>query len=205
MTMRAGDYWENALSVQAYLDQMTQNRDLFERRIETTQITAAEREAFRGDLLRFLVLTEDFCGDSAQFIPPVIRLARELPNIEVRLLLRDQHRELGSRYVRKDGYQAIPVLIVLNAAGEELGYLVERPARVNAELAAETRRFAKENARLDGVSRTYDKMAPETRAAVRANANRFRDAQQARWSHWLLEDLADIAGRATGAIATTAA
>ena len=56
-------------------------------------------------------------------------------------------------YVRKDGYQAIPVLIVLDGAGEELGHLVERPARVNEELSAETRRFARENAHLDGVSR----------------------------------------------------
>ena len=205
MGTRAGDYWDEALSVRAYLDQMTQNREIFERRIEATELTDAERDAFRGAPLRFLVLTEDFCGDSAQFIPPVIKLASELPNVEVRLLLRDRYRELAAGYVRKDGYQAIPVLIVLDGAGEELGHLVERPARVNEELSAETRRFARENAHLDGVSRTYDRMPAETRAAIRANANHYRDAQQGRWSRWLLEDLAGIAGRNVRAPATAVA
>jgi hypothetical protein len=192
MAGRAADYWESAMDVEAYLNQMTQRREQFEKRIVSTELSDAEREAFTGRPLRILALTEDFCGDSAQFIPPVIRLAQELANVDIRLLLRDQHRELASGYVRKDGYQAIPVLILLAEDGDELGYLVERPERVNAALAAETRRFAKENPHLDGVNRTYDKMAPETKAAVRANSESFRDRNQAAWTCWLLEDLAAI-------------
>lgn len=192
MAARAAEYWDEAMSVDAYLAQMSQNRDLFDRRIVSTELTADQRLQFGGHPLRVLVLTEDFCGDSAQFIPPVIRLARELDNVEIRLLLRDQHRDLASGYLRKDGYQAIPVIIALDEDGEELGYLVERPARVNDELAAETRRFAKTNPHLDGVNRTYDKMAPETRSAVRENADRFRDANQEQWTRWLFEDLSAV-------------
>lgn len=189
MASRSAGYWDMAMEIDAYLSQMTQNRALFERRIMTTEISDAERAAFAGRPLRILALTEDFCGDSAQFIPPVVRLAQELDNVEVRLLLRDQHREFASGYVRKDGYQAIPVLILLTEVGDEIGYLVERPARVNDALAAETRRFAKANTHLDGINRTYDKMAPETRTAVRENADRYRDANQDQWTSWLLEDL----------------
>jgi hypothetical protein len=185
------------MTVDAYIAQMTQNRDVFERRIASTEITDAERAAFTSTPLRLLVLTEDFCGDSAQFIPPVIRLAQELDNVDVRLLLRDQHRELAAGYVRKDGYQAIPVLTVLDQDGDEIGYLVERPARVNEVLATETRRFAKQNPHLEGINRTYDKMAPETRAAVRANSNSFRESQQTAWTRWLFEDLAEIVASAT--------
>lgn len=192
MNDRAAGYWNEAMSVTDYLDQMTQNRDLFDRRIEAFEISAPNRATFSGATLRVLALTEDFCGDSAQFIPPLIGLARELDNVEIRLLLRDQHRDLASAYRRKDGYQAIPVLILLAPDGEEIGYIVERPARVNDELAAETRRFANEYPHLKGVNRTYDKMPPETRLAVRANADRFRDANQERWSRWLLEDVAGL-------------
>jgi hypothetical protein len=188
----AADYWDEAMDAEAYIQQMTQNRDLFERRVAETTISVSERSQFSGRPLRVLALTEDFCGDSAQFIPPVIRLAQELENVEIRLLLRDRYRELASGYVRKDGYQAIPVLILLAEDGEELGYLVERPARVNDALAAETRRFARENPQLDGTQRTYDKMPPETKAAVRANSERFRDGNQAEWTGWLFEDLAAI-------------
>lgn len=192
MTRKAANHWNAAMDAGAYLNQMTQNRDLFERRIATTEISDTERAAFAGRPLRFLVLTEDFCGDSAQFIPPLIRLAQELEHVDVRLLLRDQHREFAAGYVRRDGYQAIPVLILLADDGEELGYLVERPARVNDELAAETRRFAKESRHLDAIHRTYDKMTPDTRAAVRANADLFRNANHERWTRWLLEDLAAL-------------
>lgn len=195
MARLAAEYWDSAMEVDVYLDQMTQNRDLFERRIESTEITSFERAAFSGDMLQFLILTEDFCGDSAQFIPPVIRLARELENVDIRLLLRDQHRELAAGYVRKDGYQAIPVIIVLAGDGTEIGYLIERPARVYDALASETRRFAGEHPELEGINRTYDKMAPETRAAVRANADRFRDSRQAEWGRWLFEDLSEIVER----------
>jgi hypothetical protein len=192
MVSEAARYWDTALHVDEYLSQMTKNRELFERRIHSTTINDVEREAFSGAPLRILVLTEDFCGDSAQFIPPVIRLAQELDNVEIRLLLRDQNRQLASGYVRKDGYQAIPVLILLAGDGAEIGHLVERPSRVYDALAAETRRFAREHPELVDVNRTYDKMAPETQAAVRSNSNRFRDTQQAEWTRWLFEDLAEF-------------
>lgn len=204
MASKAADLWDTAMSAEAYMAQMTQKRDLFDRRIVTTTISDDERAAFSGRPLRFLVLTEDFCGDSAQFIPPVIRLAQELEKVEIRLLLRDTYREFASGYVRKDGYQAIPVLILLADDGEEIGYLVERPARVNDELAAETRRFARENPQLDGVNRTYDKMPPETRAAVRANSDRFRDGRQGVWTRWLFEDLAAIVAQVPVARAVAA-
>jgi hypothetical protein len=35
-------------------------------------------------------------------------------------------------------------------------------------------------------------MPPETKAAVRANSERFRDGNQAEWTGWLFEDLAAI-------------
>jgi hypothetical protein len=195
MTSTSADFWDTAMDVTTYLEQMTQNRDLFDRRIATTTINDEERAAFAGGPLRFLVLTEDFCGDSAQFIPPVIRLAQELDNVEIRLLLRDKHRSLAAGYVRKDGYQAIPVIIVLDGDGEEIGYLVERPERVNDALAAETRRFARENPQFDGINRTYDKMPAETRAAVKANSETFRDSQQAQWTRWLFDELSGIIAR----------
>ena len=136
-------------------------------------------------------MTEDFCGDSAQFIPPVIRLAQELDNVEIRLLLRDQYRELASGDVRKDGYQAIPVLILLERwrrAG-----LSGRTSRARQRGAGcRNAALCLENPHLEGIYRTYDKMAPETRAAVRANSERFRDVNQAEWTRWLLEDLAAI-------------
>jgi hypothetical protein len=193
--MRAADFWDGALTYDAYVAQMRENRELFERRLPVTEVTDAERTALGAEPLRILVLTEDFCGDSAQFIPAVGKLAREIDNLEVRLLLRNEHRELAAGYVRQDGYQAIPVFIALDADGHELGYLIERPQRVYDELATETRRFAQAHPELEGANRAYANMPPETKAAVFANSNAYRDAQQARWTRLLFDELVDIVER----------
>lgn len=201
--MHAATFWDQAMTPEAYVDQMKVNRDVLERRILTSTISDSQAAAFEGRALRILILTEDYCGDSAQFIPPVVRLGHVLDNVEVRILLRNEHRELAQQYVRKDGYQAIPVFILLDEGGSELGYLIERPQRVYDILAAETRRFAQENPSLEGVSRTYDRMPPETKAAVIANAERFRETQQALWAGWFLDDLVTLlhSARSTSASA----
>jgi hypothetical protein len=190
--MQAADFWDQAFTYDAYVAQMRENRELFERRLPATEVTDAERSALGAAPLRILILTEDYCGDSAQFIPAVGKLARELDNLDVRLLLRNEHSELAARYVRKDGYQAIPVFIIVDADGHELGYLIERPQRVYDELAAETRRFAQAHPELVGANRAYANMPPETKAAVFANSNSFRDTQQARWTRFLFDELAEL-------------
>lgn len=194
--MRVADYWNHALSIEAYLEQMTQRREQFDNGIAQTIITPELRQAFGGRPLRFLILTEDYCGDSAQFIPPVMRLTQELDNVEVRILLRNNHRELAANYLRKDGYQPIPVFILLDAEGNELGALIERPARMYDDMAAETRRFAQENAHLEGINRNYKQMPQETLAAVMANMEAFRAAHSERYLAMLWEDLAAIVASA---------
>lgn len=190
--MNLADRWSVAMDPASYVAQMTMNQDVFQRRIEESNVTSAERAAFEGAPLRFLVITEDFCGDSAQFIPPLIRLAQELENVDVALLLRPEHQDLADGYRRPDGYQAIPVLIALDEAGDEIGHLIERPVRASAAMAAETRRFAQANPQLEGVSRTYDRMPDATKAAIRAHINAYRDERQAEWTRWLFEDLRDL-------------
>ena len=184
------------MSTEEYVARMTLNKELFARRIAEATITADERQAFAGAPLRLLAITEDFCGDSAQFLPPLARLAEELENVELRFLLRDAQRELASGYLRKDGYQAIPVIIALDAEGNELGFLIERPERVYQAFSDETRRFAGEHPELDGISRTYDRMPDATKQAVRANIDQFRASRQDAWTRWLFEDLAELVGRA---------
>lgn len=194
--MRAADVWDRAMTFDEYVAQMTQNRERYQENFEATEITQQDRERFGGQPLRFLVLTEDFCGDSAQFVPPLGKLAHELDNVDIRVLLRDQHHELAENYRRADGYQAIPVIIMLDEDGNELGYLVERPNRVNEQMAAETRRFAQENSHLDGIRRNYDRMPEETRQIVKQHNLTWRWTQQAEWTRILFEDLGEMLDQA---------
>ena len=188
----AAERWEQALTPDEYIGQMAQNRERFEANIERTKVMPGDWAAFGREPLHILVLTEDWCGDSAQFVPMVIKLAQQIPTVEVRILRRDEHRDLADRYRRKDGYQAIPVFIVLDSEMQELGALIERPERATAEIMEEQKRFLAAHPELPGGNRAFDRMPEETRQAIKQHIAGWREEQFDRWTRYLMEDLAEI-------------
>ncbi len=76
----------------------------------------------------WLVISEGWCGDAAQIVPILAAMATENPNIDLKLILRDDHLEVMDAYLT-DGGRGIPKLIVLDAASlEEIGNWGPRPA-----------------------------------------------------------------------------
>lgn len=193
-TNQAAGYFEQGVPIDEYIEQMHENQEIYRRNIERTKISDEDRAIFGRAPLKILVLTEDWCSDSAQFVPVVARLARDVPGVELRLLRRDLHRDFAAGYPRSDGYQAIPIFILLDGNGQELGSLIERPARASEEMAAETRRFAHEHSELPGINRSFDHMPEETRAAVKGHSQEWRQSRQDEFARYLLEDLAEIVG-----------
>ena len=62
----------------------------------------------------WIVLTEAWCGDSAQNLPVIAEIAKINPGkIKLFILLRDENRELMDKYLTK-GARAIPKLIAVN-------------------------------------------------------------------------------------------
>ena len=188
------DRWPEAMPIDAYVALLwRKHRERFARNRERTVVPDDLRDRFGGRPRRLLVLTEPYCEDSAQLVPIVWRLAQEMQDVELRVLRPSEHPDLADRYPTAGGYPAIPVFVVLDRDGHELGALVERPARVTAEMAAETRRFQREHAELPGIRRTLERMPDDTRAAVKQHIAAWRDGQHDRWARYLLEDLAAIA------------
>ena len=76
----------------------------------------------------WLIITEGWCGDAAQNIPVIEKIAAENPqNIETRYILRDETPELMDRYLT-NGARSIPKLIALDAETlEEIGTWGPRP------------------------------------------------------------------------------
>jgi thiol-disulfide isomerase/thioredoxin len=184
-----------AIPVEQYIQSMENNRDAFVRNIETTMIDDDTREYFGNEPVTFFVLTEDWCVDSVQFIPVLVKLAREIPDVEVRVLRRDEHREFAENYRRSDGYQAIPVIIAFDQNNEELRALIERQRQATDALAAETRRFQEANPDLEGIRRNVDRMPEQTREAVKSHAREWRLSQQEAFTRYLLDELRDIIER----------
>ncbi|MBO9405420.1 MAG: thioredoxin family protein [Thermomicrobium sp.] len=189
----AAERWESALTPDDYLATMQQYRDQFEANISRTRIMPGDWAAFGQEPLFILVITEDWCPDSVQFVPMVIALARRIPTVEVRILRRSEHQDLADRYRRPDGSQAIPTFVLLDAEMQELGYLVERPERATQELREALAEFAAQHPELEGVTRPWSEMPAKTRMAVRTFLEEWRDRQFDRWTRYLFEDLAEIA------------
>lgn len=62
----------------------------------------------------WLVLTEGWCGDAAQIVPVLAKIADHSPYIDLRLILRDEHLDIMDAFLT-DGVRAIPKLLVLDA------------------------------------------------------------------------------------------
>lgn len=73
---------------------------------------------FRGDHT-WVVLTESWCGDAAQSMPAMNQLANLAPNIDFKVVLRDENLDLMNAFLTK-GSMSIPKLIVLDNQTQEV-------------------------------------------------------------------------------------
>lgn len=75
----------------------------------------------------WVVLTEAWCGDAAQNVPIINKMAKHSINIHLKLLLRDENLEIMDQYLT-DGGRSIPKLICLDRETlNELGTWGPRP------------------------------------------------------------------------------
>ena len=67
----------------------------------------------------WLVLTEAWCGDAAQVLPVMNKLAEANANIDLKLIMRDEHLDIMDAYLT-NGARSIPKLIVIDQQSEEV-------------------------------------------------------------------------------------
>lgn len=74
----------------------------------------------------WLVISEDWCGDSSQSLPIIAKIAEVNPLISLRILTRDDHLDLMDRYLT-NGNRSIPKLIAIDENLNELFQWGPRP------------------------------------------------------------------------------
>lgn len=75
----------------------------------------------------WIILLESWCGDAAQSLPVIAKIAEATPNIELKIILRDEHPEIMDQYLTNGG-KAIPKLICFDKhSGDEIGSWGPRP------------------------------------------------------------------------------
>ena len=66
----------------------------------------------------WMVITENWCGDSAQCVPYIAKIASLNNNIDFRIILRDSHPEIMDFYLTNET-RSIPKLVVFDSEGNE--------------------------------------------------------------------------------------
>ena len=79
----------------------------------------------------WMLLTEPWCGDSAQCLPYISALAALNHNIDLRLILRDENLDLMDDFLT-NGTRSIPRLVIFDQDGNELTQWGPRPKEAQA-------------------------------------------------------------------------
>ncbi|WP_299053963.1 thioredoxin family protein [uncultured Polaribacter sp.] len=82
----------------------------------------------------WLVITEGWCGDAAQNLPVINKLAEINDLIDLKIVLRDDHQELMNLFLTNGG-MAIPKLIALDSKNEVLNTWGPRPSTATQMVA----------------------------------------------------------------------
>lgn len=98
-------------------------------RIDKTYKISKELKAFLSLISAkqtWMIITEDWCGDSAQNVPFIAAMAKENNNIDLKLILRDSNPDIMDMYLT-EGTRSIPILVVFDENWNELWRWGSRP------------------------------------------------------------------------------
>ena len=107
------------------------NQRRFKRLDKTTKLRPEDIaiiEDFKGDVT-WLVITESWCGDAAQTMPVMQKIAQLSDGITVKVSLRDENLDLIDEFLYNGG-RSIPKLVAVdNTTGKILGDWGPRPTK----------------------------------------------------------------------------
>ena len=96
--------------------------------IEVTQETKALLENLSKEYI-WLVISETWCGDAAQVVPVINKMAEVASKIDLRIVLRDENEDLMNLFLT-NGTKSIPKLIIIEKeTGEVIVDFGPRPTQ----------------------------------------------------------------------------
>ena len=78
--------------------------------------------------ITWLVLTESWCGDAAQTMPIINKVAELNDLISLKVILRDENIEIMNRFLTKEAMSIPRLVMVENQTGEVIGQWGSRPS-----------------------------------------------------------------------------
>jgi hypothetical protein len=201
MTITA-EQFATGMTMDGYLNQMSQNREQFEANIAAAPVTAADAARLTAlpEPLNVLVITEDWCGDSLAHLPVLFRLARESGDrLRVRIFKRDEHKDLAAQFPMPTGRVAIPIVVFFDQGMHELGRFLERPRIGHEEMAAFMADFFARHPDLGTAGQPISALTPEARQALFVELGPWR---KGRIDAWNRDAIAEFTAAATLPVTT---
>jgi len=102
------------------------------KRIEKTTVIQEELKtqiARIQEPMTWVLISEAWCGDAAQIVPVLGKIASESEYIDLQIILRDEHLDIMDHYLTNGG-RSIPKLICLDQEGREIFVWGPRPATI---------------------------------------------------------------------------
>jgi hypothetical protein len=119
-----GNEQSDNLTLYSTLNETRMNR--LDKTMKITDENSLKLKSLKGEYI-WLVISEGWCGDAAQILPIVHKMAEESGKIELKIVLRDENEDLMNLFLTKKA-KAIPIVIVIDkATGDVLGSWGPRP------------------------------------------------------------------------------
>ena len=117
------------MTFEKFLDGTNRRRQAWHQHYEYGAPTYQALQAAKavGGELRFLVVAEDWCGDSVNTIPYLARLVEQVSGWEMRIINSRRGADVMAANLTPDGRTATPTILVLDSDHQQIGAFVERP------------------------------------------------------------------------------
>ena len=122
--------FESALSFPHYLETVRKNEDLWRGvhdRVRLPDGVVEEARALPGTW-HLLALSEDWCGDAVNILPVISHLTDRLPNVDLRVLSRDENLDIMDAHLTNGSSRSIPIVLLLDEDYGERAWWGPRPS-----------------------------------------------------------------------------
>jgi hypothetical protein len=119
-----GNEQSDDLTHYSTLNETRMNR--LDKTMKITDENSLKLKSLKGEYI-WLVISEGWCGDAAQILPIIHKMAEESGKIELKIVLRDENEALMNLFLTNKA-KAIPIVIVIDKqTGDALGNWGPRP------------------------------------------------------------------------------
>ena len=119
-----GEEQSENLTHYSELNETRMNR--LDKTMKITEENSFKLKSLKSEYI-WLVISEGWCGDAAQLLPIINKMAEESGKIELKIVLRDENEELMKLFLT-DKKNAIPILIIVDKeTGSVMGNWGPRP------------------------------------------------------------------------------